>query len=139
MHPPKKPRLSGLSYAAHSTAANWETLGNTGDILAPAACLESNDRFNFDHLFETICLKQRDLSGRVPRRPPLPGAPSPGPNLLGAHQLSWGSSAFDSMQDRLKMLRNTLSITVVVFGIAATVAWSAFLGFALLRAFEFLL
>ena len=42
-------------------------------------------------------------------------------------------------KDRLKMLRNTLPITVVVFGIAATVAWSAFLGFALLRTFEFLL
>ena len=63
------------------------TFGNTDDILAPATCLESNVRFNFDHLFETICLKQTDLSGRVPRRPPLPGAPSPGPNLLGAHQL----------------------------------------------------
>jgi len=57
------------------------TFGNTDDILAPASCLESNVRFNFDRLFE----KQTYQAGS-PDDPPLPGAPSPGPNLLGAHQ-----------------------------------------------------
>src|SRR6202158_3726991 len=62
------------------------TFGNTDDILAPATCLESNVRFNFDHLFET--------NRPIRQGPPsTPSAWSPKPRS----QPAWGSPAFGSM------------------------------------------
>ena len=128
------PFWPGLSCTFYS--GELGTFGNTDDILAPASCLESNVRFNFDRLFE----KQTYQAGS-PDDPLCLEPQAPVPTCLGL--TSFWQHDYDGeltgRKDRLKMLRNTLPITVVVFGIAATVAWSAFLGFALLRAFEFLL
>ena len=43
-----------MTFLAWGTFYSGElgTFGNTDDILAPASCLESNVRFNFDRLFE---------------------------------------------------------------------------------------
>ena len=101
LSPTKEARPFWPGLAAHSTAANWETFGNTDDILAPASCLESNVRFNFDRLFE----KQTYQAGS-PDDPLCLEPQAPVPTCLGLTSF-WQhdhESELTGTKDRLKII-----------------------------------